>query len=247
MNLIEIVFSPTGGTQRVVNILAQNMSQDVIRVDLSDPNMDFGTCNISQDDFALIALPSYGGRAPEVALDRLRMIGGNGAKASLVCVYGNRDFEDTLVEMADMAAECGFEVTSAITAVAEHSIFPQFATRRPDAADAELLARFAKQLADADRGPKIPGNRPYKTYKGVPLTPKTNGNCTNCGACAHTCPVQAIDPETSKADADVCISCMRCLRTCPRDGRQLNSVLTSAAALKLKSVCADRKNPRLYL
>lgn len=79
----------------------------------------------------LIAMPSFGGRAPAIAIERLRKIKGNGAKCTLISVYGNRDYEDTLVEMEDAAKECGFQIVAAIAAVAEHSIMPQYASSRP--------------------------------------------------------------------------------------------------------------------
>lgn len=70
-----------------------------------------------EQDMVLIAMPSFGRRAPAVAIERLKQIAGNGAKFTLVCVYGNRAYEDTLVEMEDAAKRCGFQVVGAIAAV----------------------------------------------------------------------------------------------------------------------------------
>lgn len=67
----------------------------------------------------LIAMPSFGGRAPAVAIERLKKNKGNGAKCTLVVVYGNRAYEDTLIEMEDAAKECGFSIFAAISSVAE--------------------------------------------------------------------------------------------------------------------------------
>ena len=75
-------------------------------------------------------MPSYGGLAPEVAIERFKKISGNGAKCTIVCVYGNRAYEDTLVQMEDVAKECGFDVIAAVAAVAEHSIMHQYAADR---------------------------------------------------------------------------------------------------------------------
>ena len=98
-----------------------------------------------------------------MAIERLKKIRGNGAKCTLVCVYGNRAYEDTLVEMEDAAKMCGLQVIAAIAAVAEHSILPQYASNRPDASDEKQLVNFADQIADKDGGAvSIPGNRPYK-------------------------------------------------------------------------------------
>ena len=163
MNVVEIIFSPTGGTEKVAHIIGGHWSKSAAIIDLCDSKIDFTRCNIAKDDMVLIAMPSFGGRAPAVAIERLKHIRGNGAKCTLVCVYGNRAYEDTLVEMEDAAKECGFHVVAAISAVAEHSIMPQYAAGRPDESDRMQLEKFAKQILEkTDAVKNIPGNRPYK-------------------------------------------------------------------------------------
>lgn len=135
MNIVEIIFSPTGGTEKVAHLISSHWGENTVKIDLSDAKTDFSKCVINEEDQVLIAMPSFGGRAPAVAIERLKQIVGNGAKCTLVCVYGNRAYEDTLVEMEDAAKECGFRVVAAAAAVAEHSILPQYATGRPDASD----------------------------------------------------------------------------------------------------------------
>ena len=63
---------------------------------LRDSRADFSAVRLTADDIAVIAVPSYGGRVPVTAVRRLSAIDGNGAKAILLCVYGNRAYEDTL-------------------------------------------------------------------------------------------------------------------------------------------------------
>ena len=85
MNVVEIVFSPTGGTEKVANIIGGHWSSNAVSIDLSDSKIDFTKCNIEKDDVVLIAMPSFGGRAPAVAIEGLKQIRGNGAKYTLVC------------------------------------------------------------------------------------------------------------------------------------------------------------------
>lgn len=85
MNVIEILFSPTGGTEKVAHIIGEHWSNNTERIDLCDSKIDFTKCNITKDDMVLIAMPSFGGRAPVVAIERLKQIRGNGAKCTLVC------------------------------------------------------------------------------------------------------------------------------------------------------------------
>ena len=253
MNLYDIVFSPTGGTQKVSALLTGTLEGEVTPVDLTDSNQDFDAVQLTQEDTAVISVPSYGGRVPAVAAERLSRIHGNGARAVLVCVYGNRAYEDTLVELEDAAKQAGFQVIAAVAAVAEHSIARQFAAGRPDAQDASQLSAFAKQIqkklsaADASE-PSIPGSRPYKKAGGAGLVPKPTKECLLCGVCAAKCPVQAIDQENpKKVDEKACISCMRCVVVCPHAARKANPVMLAAVGVALKKVCSQRKECELFL
>ena len=144
MNTIEIIFSPTGGTERVARIISGRWNRNTVMIDLCDAQTDFSKCMIDKEDRVLVAMPSFGGRAPAAAIERLKKITGNGEKCTLVCVYGNRAYEDTLAEMEDAAKECGFQVTAAVAAVAQHAIIPQYAANRPDASDDKQLKQFAQ-------------------------------------------------------------------------------------------------------
>ena len=248
MNTLEIVFSPTGGTEKVADIICSSWKNNVVKIDLSDSKTDFSGCAIGKEDRVLIAMPSFGGRAPAVAIERLKKIAGNGAKCTLVCVYGNRAYEDTLAEMEDAAKECGFRVVAAVAAVAQHSIIPQFAANRPDASDEKQLAEFAQQIADKTESvASVPGNRPYKKAGGAGLVPKPSKDCVKCGVCAKNCPVQAIDSVTLSADTKKCISCMRCVKQCPHNARKVNGAMVSIAAMAIKKACSVRKENELFL
>ena len=248
MNTVEIVFSPTGGTEKVAHIIGRQWSENTIKIDLSDPKADFSGYTINEEDRVLVAMPSFGGRAPAAAIERLRKIAGNGGKCTLVCVYGNRAYEDTLAEMEDAAKECGFRVVAAVAAVAQHSILPQYAVGRPDASDKKQLEQFAEQIAGKTEAVvSIPGNRPYKKAGGAGLVPKVGKSCTKCGLCAESCPVQAIDAGRFKADSKKCISCMRCVKQCPEKARKVNGAMVSIAAMAIKKACSVRKENELYI
>ena len=255
MELIQIVFSPTGGTGKVVDIITEEWDGAVTRIDLTNAETDFSKVMIGQEDIVLAAVPSYGGRVPELAAKRLLEIRGNKAKCIIVCVYGNRAYEDTLVELQDIVEKCGFQVVAAISAVAEHSIMHQYAAGRPDEKDAEELHGFAKTLFGRLNGtkiletvPEIPGNRPYKKAGGAGLVPKATKDCVSCGLCAAGCPAQAISRENLKtADSKKCISCMRCVVRCPKSARKVNDAMVSVAALAIKKACSERKGNELVV
>lgn len=253
MKLYNILFSPTGGTKKVADYLLNTLEGDITTVDLTDSKQDFGAVSLTKEDAAVISVPSYGGRVPAAAIERLSMVHGNGARAILVCVYGNRAYEDTLAELEDAAKQAGFQIIAAVAAIAEHSIARQFAAGRPDTQDAAQLSDFAQKIqrklsAKDDSEPAILGNRPYKKAGGAGMVPKPTKECTNCGACAAKCPVQAIAKENpKKVDEKACISCMRCVAVCPQGARKVNTVMLSAASLMLKKVCSQRKECELFL
>lgn len=253
MSVFEIVFSPTGGTEKVSCLVTGALGGDTVTVDLTDSGLDFHGVSMAKDDVAVISAPSYAGRVPAVAVERLGMVRGNGARAVLVCVYGNRAFEDTLVELEDVAKSAGFRVVAAVAAIAEHSVARQFAAGRPDAQDVAQLAEFAQRirqkLLDGDTSdPSIPGNRPYKQAGGRSMVPQATEDCVSCGACAAACPVRAIDKDDpSQVDGEACISCMRCVAVCPRGARKPNPAALSAVTQMLSKACAGRKQCELFI
>lgn len=224
MKIYEICFSPTGGTKKVAGFMAGKLGNDTVNIDLTDRKADFKGTTLKGDDVAVI-----------------------------VCVYGNRAYEDTLIELQDCTIKAGFNVVAAVAAIAEHSIAHRYAANRPDRDDYTALDKFAEKIAaKLSRNdlatPAIPGNRPYKKAGSVGFVPRPTAQCTSCGLCASKCPVGAISTDNpAKVDKKACISCMRCVAVCPHGARKVNRLLIAVANIMLKKACSTRKECELYL
>ncbi|MEF9940475.1 MAG: 4Fe-4S binding protein [Clostridium sp.] len=248
-----MIFSPTGGTEKVIKLLEKDFLTEK-SIDLTKMNANDSDLDLKKDDLCLIGVPSYGGRVPQAALERLRQIKGNGALAIIVVVYGNRAYDDTILELKNELTDCHFQVVSAVAAIAEHSIMHQFGKGRPDAADELELHKIAQDIKVVlsnrigNEELQVPGNKPYREYGGVPFKPQANKTCNKCGKCSAHCPVGAISKENpSVTDKNKCISCMRCVSICPQNARSIHKVLLFAASEKMKKECSGRKQIEAFL
>ena len=145
-NVTSIFFSPTGSTRRLVSMLSKTFPSKPREVDITPYtqrglSMDFGP-----DDLVLFGVPVYGGRIPSPAVQTLRRMQGSRTPAVLVAAYGNREYDDALLELADIAAANGFIPFAAAALIAEHSIMHSVAAGRPDAQDAKKIEAFGTQL-----------------------------------------------------------------------------------------------------
>ena len=249
MKKYKIIFSPTGGTEKVANAIASNWT-DTETIDLSNSNGKY-EISLEEDSLALIAMPSFGGLAPQLALDRLSEINANGCKCAIVTVYGNRAYDDSLIQMKDYSEKANFKVIAAISAVAEHSIIHAYASGRPNANDCTQLSAFGdrilKKAANSSDSITVPGNKPYKKA-GAAMVPKAASSCTNCGVCAKVCPAGAIDSSNPHiVDKSKCIGCMRCISVCPAMARSINPVMSKIASLVLKKACSVAKENELFI
>ena len=241
-------FSPTGGTKKVADAIAAGFNTPVVEMDLTRADSPI---TLGENDALMAVLPVYGGRAPQISLERLSALKGNGQKAVAVVVYGNREFDDALLETKNALEAGGFQVIAAAAFIAEHSIVRSIAAGRPDAEDEALCRQFAADVMAKMENPtpvNVSGNNPYVELKPSAFHPAAGENCVQCGVCAQQCPVGAIPKENPNETLnDVCINCMRCVETCPVSSRALPAPFVAGAIRMLNEKAAGYKKPVIFL
>ena len=248
-------FSPSGTTRKTAETLTDSLGLPTAEADLlQDPSSEL---RFGPGELAVFCLPVFAGRLPGVCLPLLRHFTGDQTPAIAVVVYGNRDFDDALLELCDLLRNQGFVLAGAAAVVAQHSIFPQVAAGRPNGQDQDRIRAFGGSVLDKLRHIdsvqalhelEIPGNRPYCKPSGVPLHPHTSSACIQCGTCSMICPTSAIPAENGRiTNKDLCITCTACISACPVKARSLHSPLYSLAGWAFAKKCASPRQPLFIL
>lgn len=95
-----LTFSPTGGTKKIAEHIASAVCErsEFLDVTVKAQDTDFGA-----EDFVVIAVPVFGRRVPSPVAERLSHVSAQNTPAAIVAVYGNRAYEDALLELRGMA------------------------------------------------------------------------------------------------------------------------------------------------
>jgi len=252
-----VYFSPTGTTRKIIDAITEGLYPE--RVNRYDLTYAFEKEEQTiAGGVAVIGIPVYAGRVPADCLERMAGFRADGVPAVLVALYGNREFEDALVELRDVATAQGFNVIAAGAFIGEHSYStPErpIAAGRPDAVDLRLAVKFGQDIAaKIERGdlgtPEIEGNVPYRErVKFGGVAPETDAeSCILCGKCAEVCPVRVVTVSDSvTTQAENCIMCCACVKTCPVDARTFKHPMIEERRELLIKNCSTPKAPQIFL
>ena len=249
-----VYFSPTNTTKDVLHTMfgGSSFGLRIVEHDLTDSQHSGVQMDFSMEDLTIWGIPVYSGRVPKVAIDRFRNLSGNKTPAILVATYGNRNYDDALIELYDILTLQGFVVIAAAAIVAEHSVVRRIAVGRPNTTDRSVIRDFAETIMSKELPRKLDtplkGNRPYCKYQSVPFKPKANNKCIYCGLCVKLCPVNAISKEEPKCtNKSICISCMRCVRFCQKGARGFSKVEEYIAYKFISKKCREEKENTLFI
>lgn len=241
-------FSPTGTTKNIVEIIASTIDIDAEFHNITKPGDRATEPEFTPEDLIIFGVPVYAGRVPNVLKTYLSKISGGGARGVAIVVYGNRHYDDALIELTDILTDCGITVVAAGAFIGQHSFSEILAKGRPDQSDIAIAKAFAEDIKNTT--PKTPvapsGNRPYRSYykprdengetvNFKDIRPVKAANCIHCGHCETLCPVEGI-----------CIKCCACVKECPVGARIFIDQRFVAHKIELEEQFSERKEPEYW-
>lgn len=258
-----IYFSPTGTTRKVLESIAKGIAvEDVAHIDVTLPEGAHQTVAPFSDELVLIGAPVYGGRLPVDAIERFKQLKARNTLAVLIVTYGNREFDDALLELKHLAVALGFKPLAGGAFIGEHSFATKdvpIANGRPDGQDVQKAIALGAKIKDAVAAQQsvddvmdfeVPGSFPYEAGGTRPMavSPVTREEaCTLCGTCADVCPSGAVSiDERVATETERCIRCCACIKNCPTGARIVAEGKWKDVANWLNENCNTRKEPQVF-
>lgn len=262
-NLTLIYYSPTGTTKQVVRKIGKNTGLKLTCEYNIASNKALPNAEVTNSSLTIIGLPVYAGRLPITVIEALKKLKSNQSPVVIVVVYGNRAYEDSLLELKEIVSNCGFNIIAGAAFIGEHSFSTNqkpIAQNRPDKQDLEKCREFAHMVCDklksfdnfaTQNQIDTPGNIPYRERKphSARVHPKVDNDlCTLCGICVESCPVNAIIiNEMVEINGKLCTLCCACVKSCPEMAISLDNIPINKIRDNLFLNCSIRKEPVYFL
>jgi ferredoxin len=259
-----VFFSPTGTTRKILENVAVGAGiTKPIKIDLTLSQARHSPLPLIDSDLLLLGVPVYEEHIPFLVHPMLKTITGQGQPAVVVAVYGNVGYGVALQQLESILTTKEFNVIAGAAFIGEHSFsraeFP-IASNRPDETDMKIARDFGCKIA----GKLIKTPASSRTFPGhLPLfsrlLPEGSASnfarlpdleaarCTQCGQCAKSCPINAIDFKTMSIDESKCLRCFACVRNCPRNARSFTLKHAWLVKRVLKKAATVRQEPSIFM
>lgn len=267
-----LYFSPTDTTKKVVTEISNTIytlinndnDYNINCIDFTLPRKREDKIDYTKDDIVIVGVPVYAGRVPNILVDFIKSIKGNGAIAVAVTVYGNRDYDDALLELSDILTDNNFNVIAAGAFIGEHSFSKVLGKDRPDESDLAFANKFGEAVyrkiqknENLEEHIEIKGKRPYRSYykpknddgEDVDIrkvTPNTENTCTDCKLCVSVCPMGSIDYDNVNKLNGICIKCCACIKKCPEKAKYFDDQDYLKHKTELELNCTVRREPEVF-
>lgn len=268
-----IYISPTGNVKKAVCTIAKKIATQLDATfeedDFTLPAARSDVRKAAADELVVFGVPVYAGRIPNKFLPFVQeLFKADGAPAVPVVCFGNRNFDNALIELRNELENNGFHTIAAAGIVTEHVFSNELAPGRPDSCDIGLLEDFAVKAADkaADMDAslipppvKVRGDEPVGPYyrplgiDGQPAVflkakPKTKEDiCAKCGICADACPMGSISHDDPAEISGICIKCHACVKKCPQNAKYFDDPAFLSHVEMLKANYSRRSETELFL
>ena len=187
-----------------------------------------------------------------LSLAFFKTIKANGATGVGVAVYGNRAYDDGLIELRDIMTECQFKVAAMGAFVGEHTFSRVLGSGRPDSHDFETAKEFAAKIATSLDA--IQNNAPGLRFQEieVPGTPYPySGFYKATDRDKKSVDIRKVLPKTDLTKCNrcgKCIKCGACIKRCPQGAKYFDDPqYLSHLKLLEEKFTSPRKVPELFI
>ena len=253
-------------TEKIAGLIAEKLGVPTDSYDYTLPDSRTKTQNYGPSDLVVFGTSVYAGRVPNKLLPAVQnCFKADGALAVPVVTFGNRNFDNGLIELRNELENNGFHTVAGAGIACRHVFSEKLAPGRPDEADWAAIEKFAVSAAEKVNLTEIPapvsvkGDDPVGPYytplgtdgkpavflKAKPLTKAEL--CDSCGICVKACPMGSIDAADPSLVSGICIKCQACVKKCPTGAKYFDDPAFLSHVAMLEQNYTRRAEPEFFL